>query len=135
MDKDKEKDKDRKSKMFCFRALVSISKFSSFCSFNRRLAELQEKGNNTMTLEEILSELIRRDLADESRYLTAHTAVSLLLFSSSLNRVSSPSNFDREHGPLKKADDAIEIDSTEAPVEDIVEKIYALILKKSNEPV
>ncbi|MBQ9374873.1 MAG: (d)CMP kinase [Ruminococcus sp.] len=69
---------------------------------NRRYKELSEKGD-TSTYEEVLQDIIQRDYNDTHR----------------------------EIAPLKKADDAIEVDSTELSLEQVVDKIYGIILDKT----
>jgi len=67
----------------------------------RRFKELLEKGME-VDFEETLKEVIERDRND----------------------------MNREISPLKKAEDAIEIDSTRLSVEEVVEEMYRLILEK-----
>jgi cytidylate kinase len=66
----------------------------------RRMKELKEKGITT-TLDEIKEEIARRDHADMNRNV----------------------------GPLKKADDAIEIDTSHLTIEEQVEKIVEIVKK------
>ncbi len=61
----------------------------------RRLKELEEKGQKGLTLESIHEDVLERDKMDMSRTLS----------------------------PLKKADDAITLDSTNLSHEDVIEKI------------
>ena len=68
---------------------------------NRRYKELIEKGQNVV-YEEILKELKERDYRDTHR----------------------------ENSPLKQADDAIVVDSSEMSVEEVVNTIYDLFIKK-----
>lgn len=73
---------------------------------NRRFKELQEKGDKS-TYEEVLADINKRDYNDTHR----------------------------ETAPLKKADDAIEVDSSELSLEQSVEKINEIVsvcLKKSS---
>jgi len=72
----------------------------------RRFLELEEKagkGNMNLTLEEIHAELLRRDTADLSR----------------------------EHGPLRKAEGAIEIDTSVKTPEEVIEIILSELKKKT----
>ena len=69
---------------------------------NRRFKELQEKGDNS-TYDEVLADIKQRDYND----------------------------MNREIAPLKKADDAIEVDSTNLNLEESVEKIYKIIVEKT----
>ncbi len=66
----------------------------------RRLKELQARGV-TISLEEVLADIQRRDKLDSTR----------------------------EVSPLKKAADAIEVDTTNLSIEEQVEKIYGIIRK------
>ncbi len=68
----------------------------------RRFAELSEKGDPS-TYEEVLADIIQRDHNDSHR----------------------------ETAPLKKADDAVEVDSTELSLEQVVEKISDIITEKT----
>lgn len=68
---------------------------------NRRFKELQEKGDPS-TYEEVLADINQRDYNDTHR----------------------------ETAPLKKADDAIEVDSTKLDLEQTVEEIYRIIKEK-----
>ena len=70
----------------------------------RRHKELLEKGI-TKTLEEVEKDLAERDYRD-------------------MNRANSP---------LRKADDAIEIDSTSLEIEDVVEKVLNIVREKQGE--
>lgn len=63
----------------------------------RRFLELQEKGS-TLSSEEVLTAIEKRDAIDSSR----------------------------EHSPLKKADDAIEIDTSILSAEEVISKIEEL---------
>ena len=65
----------------------------------RRFKELSEKGITGITVEEIEEEIIARDYRD----------------------------MNREHSPLKQAEDAILVDSSELTIEEGVERIIALI--------
>ncbi len=69
----------------------------------RRLKELLEKGKKA-DFETVKNELIWRDKNDSSR----------------------------KHSPLKKADDAIEIDTSNMTIEEQVEKIYKIIKEGKN---
>lgn len=68
----------------------------------RRFLEMQEKGDNSATLEEIKADIIRRDENDSKR----------------------------EFAPLKKAYDAVEVDSTVYSIEEVLEIIFNLLEKK-----
>lgn len=68
----------------------------------RRLLEFQQKGRNDVTYEEVKKEMEYRDYNDSHRELA----------------------------PLKKAEDAIEIDTTAKSIEEVVEEIIAVITKK-----
>ena len=68
----------------------------------RRFRELQEKGDKS-TYDEVLQDIIQRDYNDTHR----------------------------EIAPLKKADDAVEVDSTELTLEESVEAIYKVITDKT----
>ena len=61
----------------------------------RRMLEREVKGNNTLTLEETIHEICERDRKDSTR----------------------------EINPLRKAEDAIEIDSSNLSITEVVEKI------------
>lgn len=67
----------------------------------RRTAELVEKGQD-VTFEQVLADIQQRDYNDMNRAVT----------------------------PLKKAEDAVEIDSTSMTIEDVVERICAPIEKE-----
>lgn len=69
---------------------------------NRRFKELQEKGDGS-TYEEVLKDIIQRDYNDTHR----------------------------EIAPLKKADDAVEVDTTALGLEEVVEKITEIITSKT----
>lgn len=69
----------------------------------RRFAELSEKGDSS-TYEEVLADIIQRDYNDSHR----------------------------EVAPLKKAEDAVEVDSTELSLEQVVEEISRIITEKSS---
>lgn len=71
---------------------------------NRRFKELSEKGD-TSTYEEVLADINRRDYNDTHR----------------------------EVAPLKKADDAIEVDTTNLTLEESANAIYEIISKKLSE--
>lgn len=64
----------------------------------RRYAELKAKGS-TLTLEQIKDDIVKRDYNDSHRALA----------------------------PLKKADDATEVDTTAMGIDDVVGRIYAII--------
>lgn len=64
----------------------------------RRYAELKAKGS-TLTLEQIKDDIVKRDYNDSHRALA----------------------------PLKKADDATEVDTTAMSIDDVVGRIYAII--------
>lgn len=68
---------------------------------NRRFKELQEKGD-TSTYDEVLKDIVDRDYNDTHR----------------------------EIAPLKKADDAVEVDSTQLDLEQSVDAIYDVIQNK-----
>jgi cytidylate kinase len=68
---------------------------------NRRYEELLEKGIK-ITYEEVLEDIKKRDEQDSSR----------------------------EFAPLKPADDAVLIDSSELSVGEVVDKIYSIVLEK-----
>lgn len=61
----------------------------------RRYLEMQEKGETTLRLEEVLEDIEKRDHNDSTR----------------------------EFAPLKKADDAVEIDSTNMSIEEVIDKV------------
>ena len=65
----------------------------------RRFKELSEKGITGITVEEIEKEIIARDYRD----------------------------MNREHSPLKQAEDAILVDSSDLTIEEGVERVIALI--------
>lgn len=69
----------------------------------RRLLELQQKGVD-ISPEEVRKQIVERDIIDSTR----------------------------EHSPLRKATDAIEIDTTNLTIEEQVEKIYRLAIEKIN---
>lgn len=68
----------------------------------RRFQELQKKGQQDFTYEQILEDLKKRDEADSTR----------------------------EMAPLKQADDAVKLDSTQLSIDDVVEKITSLAQNK-----
>ena len=72
---------------------------------NRRFKELSEKGDSS-TYEEVLQDIIQRYYNDSHR----------------------------EVAPLKKADDAIEVDSTNLTLEQAVEEIHRIIAEKTAKP-
>ena len=65
----------------------------------RRFLEMQEKGMETPPIEEIMADIAFRDHNDSTR----------------------------EFAPLRKADDAVEIDSTSMSLDDVVNKINQLL--------
>jgi len=65
----------------------------------RRYNELLEKGTNNISYDDVLKDVIYRDKNDSSR----------------------------DFAPLKKAEDAIEIDTTELNIDEVVEKIKNII--------
>lgn len=73
---------------------------------NRRYKELIEKGQNVV-YEDILNDINQRDYND------SHRATA----------------------PLKKADDAIELDTSDMSIDEVVEKISDIICAKANKPV
>lgn len=68
----------------------------------RRLLEREEKGNNSLSLEQTIQEICERDRKDSTR----------------------------EINPLRKADDAIEIDSSQLSINEVVEKITQLVRER-----
>ena len=72
---------------------------------NRRFKELSEKGDSS-TYEEVLQDIIQRDYNDTHRDIA----------------------------PLKKADDAIEVDSTRLTLEQSADEIYRIISEKTGKP-
>ena len=71
----------------------------------RRYLEQKEKGISNMTFEEVKADLIRRDTYDSTR----------------------------KHNPLRKADDAIELDTSGLSIEEVVNKIKHLFKELSHE--
>ncbi|MBR4237660.1 (d)CMP kinase [bacterium] len=71
----------------------------------RRYLEQKEKGISNMTFEEVKADLIRRDTYDSTR----------------------------KHNPLRKADDAIELDTSGLSIEEVVNKITHLFKELSHE--
>lgn len=69
---------------------------------HRRLLERIEQGINDLTLEETIQEIYERDYKDSHR----------------------------EIGPLLKADDAIEIDSSHLSINDVIQKITQLFMER-----
>lgn len=69
---------------------------------DRRFKELQEKGDPS-TYEQVLEDIRRRDYNDTHRQVA----------------------------PLRKADDAIEVDSTDMTVEEVIERIVEIIKEKT----
>lgn len=68
----------------------------------RRLLERDAKGNNTLSLEETIQEICERDRKDSTR----------------------------EINPLRKANDAIEIDSSQLSINEVVKKITQLVRER-----
>lgn len=68
----------------------------------RRMLEREQKGQNTQTLEETIQEICERDRKDSTR----------------------------EISPLKKADDAVEIDSSKLSIQEVVLKITELVRER-----
>ena len=68
----------------------------------RRMAERELKGNNTQSLEETIQEICERDRKDSTR----------------------------EINPLRKADDAVEIDSSHLSIDEVVEMITQLVRER-----
>ena len=68
----------------------------------RRMLEREEKGTNTLTLEETIQEICERDRKDSTR----------------------------EINPLRKAEDAIEIDSSNLSKDEVVEMITQLVKER-----
>lgn len=68
----------------------------------RRLLEREAKGNNTLSLEETIQEICERDRKDSTR----------------------------EINPLRKANDAIEIDSSQLSINEVVKKITQLVRER-----
>ena len=68
----------------------------------RRMKERELKGNNTQTLEETIQEICERDRKDSTR----------------------------EINPLRKADDAVEIDSSHLSIDEVVEMITQLVRER-----
>ena len=71
----------------------------------RRYLEQKEKGISNMTFEEVKADLIRRDTYDSTR----------------------------KHNPLRKAEDAIELDTSGLSIEEVVNKITHLFKELSHE--
>ena len=71
----------------------------------RRFKELQEKGDTSVTLDQVHEDVVKRDQAD----------------------------MQREIAPLKKADDAVEVDSTQLSIDEVISKIAGLVTSKANE--
>ncbi len=67
----------------------------------RRFLELQAKGENT-TLERTISEVVQRDMQDEQR----------------------------EHAPLRKAQDAIDIDTTTLSIEEVITLMEGIVRER-----
>lgn len=70
----------------------------------RRIIQLEQSGKKDYDYDTVLSEIKRRDYEDSHR----------------------------EHAPLKKADDAVEVDSSNCTKEEVVEKIYKLAKDRMN---
>lgn len=71
----------------------------------RRYQENLEKGNEEININEVIEDIKTRDIKDSTR----------------------------KESPLKKADDALEIDTTYLTIEEVVDKIIIMIDKKENE--
>lgn len=71
----------------------------------RRYAENLGKGQDDIDINEVIADIKSRDIKDSTR----------------------------KESPLKKADDAIEIDTTYLTIEQVVDKIIIMIEKKENE--
>ena len=71
----------------------------------RRYLEQKEKGISNMTFEEVKADLIRRDTYDSTR----------------------------KHNPLRKAEDAIELDTSGLSIEEVVNKITHLFKELNHE--
>ena len=69
---------------------------------NRRVIQNKEKGISGTDYQEILADIEKRDYQDSHR----------------------------ENSPLKKADDAVEIDTSELTIEEVVDKVLEIINKK-----
>lgn len=69
---------------------------------SRRLLEFQQKGNNEISFDEVKKEMEYRDFNDSNR----------------------------SFAPLKKAEDAIEIDTTSKSIDEVTDEIIALIDEK-----
>lgn len=67
----------------------------------RRFLELRAKGENT-TLERTVAEVVQRDMQDEQR----------------------------EHAPLRKADDAIDVDTTALSIEEVLSEMEKTVREK-----
>jgi len=68
----------------------------------RRLIELESQGKDPPSFEEVKKQMIERDTADSSRAVA----------------------------PLKKADDAIEFDTSDFTLDEVVQKLEAIIVSK-----
>lgn len=71
---------------------------------NRRYKELLENGENKISLSQVIKDIKKRDAIDSNR----------------------------EIAPLKKSDDAFEIDNTNLSIEESVEKIISIIMENNN---
>lgn len=71
----------------------------------RRYLEMISK-DPSITYDDVYQEIIKRDLQDSTR----------------------------EHSPLKKADDAIEVDSTDLSIDEVVNKIIDIIKERKGSP-
>lgn len=71
----------------------------------RRYDELRAKGNTSVTLEEIIEDVKQRDWNDSHR----------------------------KTAPLKQAEDAVLLDSSDLSIEEVTDRIVALVKKKENE--
>lgn len=68
----------------------------------RRFKEREEKGNNPFTLEETIEEIKARDLQDSTRAIS----------------------------PLKKADDAVEVDTSNMSIDAVIQEIVRLVTER-----
>ena len=78
---------------------------SSQARARRRVEQNKEKGIEGQDYETILQDIEKRDYQDSHR----------------------------EHSPLKKADDAVEIDTSDMTIEEVVEKVMTLVNSKLGE--
>lgn len=77
---------------------------SSQMRAKRRLAELEERGDISHDFEQILADIEKRDFEDMNRQIA----------------------------PLKKADDAIEIDTTDMNIDQVVDEVEKLYIERSS---